>query len=195
MSDLLCSVLQYQQITGDSITATADVDRELRNAQVLLEDELSRPLLQAERTEVCPLLPDPETGMLATFPIVTPIIDAGGLTIRFDAVFGATPVSTPLTAADYNGIYPVVANVTYTGGYDPDQTDPSARDFVPACVRRDLAFCAYHLLRPALVTAAPTGAKTVRVGDVGASYDKPVNPAEVGISWSRNTLQLRRRRI
>lgn len=195
MTDLLCSVLSYQQITGDSVTATADVDRELRNAQQLLEEELSRPLLQAERTETCPLLPDPETGMLAAFPIVTPIIDAGGLTVRFDAVFGATPVSTPLTAADYNGIYPVVAQVTYTGGFDPDQTDPSARDYVPTPMRRDLAFVAYHLLRPALVTAAPTGATSVRVGDVGATFTKPQNPAEVGISWSRNTLQYRRRRI
>jgi hypothetical protein len=192
----LLSEARYRLITGDKDTAEAQVNQAAADAQSLLEDTLSRSVETGTYTENLPLISDPETGILACFPTVYPVVSTvDGLTVRFDTVYGASPVSSPVTPGDYGAIFPLVASITYTAGWDPTVTDRNDPTFLPGYVERDLAFVAYHLLRPAIVLAVPVNALNARSGDAAVTYKDPQSPAETGVVWSKQTLSWKRRTI
>lgn len=190
---MLVSVMTYREITGDSETATAEVTRVLTEAQQLLEDDLERPLEQASFTESLLMVPDPVTGVAMVFPRVTPIISVdGGLSFQDGVIYGPTPTSSP--SFDAFGSPPTVAEVTYTGDFDPDETDSSEPDYVPRYLTQDVAWAAWQLLQPSTATSEiPSGATSVRVGDVAVTFDGPQHPGATEIRWSRQTLRWKRR--
>lgn len=191
---MLVSVMTYREITGDSETASAEVERVLAEAQGLLEDELERPLEQGTFTELLLLSPDPVTGVAMCFPRVTPVVSVeGGFRHQHGVIYGATPTSIP--SVDLSATPPPVAEVTYTGGFDPAETDPTVEDYLPRYIERDIAWAAWQLLQPsqAVGSQVPAGATAVRVGDVAVNFAEPQRPGETGISWSRQTLRWKRR--
>jgi hypothetical protein len=190
------SVLSYREITGDSETASAEVERVIGDAQALLEDELIRPLDLKTRTEQMRLIREDRTGIGMCFPKVTPLIsEANGLLCQGGIIWGTTPDSTPIF--DWIGAPPLVATLTYTGGFDVDETDSEAATYVPPYIRYDLAWAAWQLLQPLTGTPSgfPTGAIQVHSGDQSVTFKDPVSAAsDRRISWSCNTLAWKRRR-
>lgn len=179
---MLVSVATYREITGDTDSATARVETALEEAEALLVDELGRGLETATVTER--LLVD---SYGRVFPTRTPVTAATGLTVASTAMLeDASPDGGPFSSTEH-------ATVSYTGGLDPDETDPTAATFVPRYMRRDIAWAAYHLLRPADALSMPAGATSVRLGDA-AITGKASAPSTNGVVWSRQTLRWRVRR-
>lgn len=188
---MLVTVARYQVITGDTTSATAEVEQALTDAQRLLEDDLGRQLETATRTERCAVCTDPESGQTVAFPTVTPITSVtnpSGAEVVFDIVYGVTPASVPLSTVS-TMVRPLYADITYVGGLDPAQTDPAALDYVPGFIERDLAWVAWQLLRPGRVAQVPAGAARVRTGDASVTFARPQSPSTAGIDWSPATLQ------
>jgi hypothetical protein len=175
----------YRQITGDAETPADAVATASSAAQDLLEDALARRgfLELDERTEELTL-----EGGGYVYPTAVPIIDAPGLVVHDDVVYGATP-SLPEFVGLIGSTPPVYASVTYTGGFDSDTA--------PGYMLRDLAFAAWGILRPAqvLALAETPGATSVRVGDVALSFGAGGagggTTSLVGVSWSAYTLRHR----
>lgn len=174
----------YQLITGDA-TSPAQFASAASAAQELLEDELGRRgrLELAERTEPCDVYPD---GTI--YPQATPILSVvGGALVHDDVVYGASPDSNLFTGF-FPGPDPSIVTLTYTGGFDSVSA--------PECMRRDLAWVTYAILRPAAVAGLSNfvGASSVSVGDVSVAYGQggAVAGASVtGVVWSDATLRYR----
>lgn len=187
----LVTAARYQWITGDTITPSALVEERIEEAVSLLEEELGRPLEQAERTEI--VWAD-RAGRL--YPLATPIIDAPGWTID-----GHTLTGRSMWGAwfDEDGS-PETTTVTYTGGWVERSGNPTAPNRLPVCIERDLAWCAFRLGQPtntALVTL-PAGVDQVRLGDAALSTTSPtgLNGAAASVAaWSAETLRYRRRTV
>lgn len=177
---VLVSVDRYQVITGDTDSATAQVETAIGDAADLLADELGWPgVILDDYTETLPLAQDPWTGVLIAFPTVRPVhSEANGLTVRDDVVYGATPVSS------------VATTLTYSAGWAADGT---GRAKTPAGVERDVAWVAHMLLHPADRPQVPAGASSVQLGDARVSFAAPVAPGQAGIVWSKATRAWRRR--
>lgn len=179
----LVTYVRYVAITGDTSTASADVADALADAQELLENELCRQLDSKERTERLRIYPaDGYFPGGRVHPTVTPVTAAEDYTILDDGTLtGASPQSGvfDFDAEPY-------AEVTYTGGFTPGT--------VPACIERDIAWCAYRLVRPAEAAAVPAGAASVRLGDAGVSFGPGGAPAGA-VTWSPRSLRYRRRRV
>lgn len=186
---VLVSVDRYQVITGDTDSATAQVETAIGDAADLLADELGWPgVVLDDYTETLPLAQDPWTGMLMAFPTVRPVhSEAEGLTVRDDVIYGATPASSPFfgTASP-----PLAADLTYSAGWASDGT---GRARTPAYVERDVAWVAHLQLHPADRAQVPAGATSVQLGDARVSFDGPQAPGAAGIVWSRGTRAWRRR--
>lgn len=175
---MLISIARYREITGDTSTASAVVETAITDAQAILEDLLRRPLEQAQRTERLRVFPDGRV-----YPRATPIISAAaGADIYGNAIVDGTPAGTFLEPDDY-------ASVTYTGGYDPAETDLSAVDYVPVELQRAVAWGAYSVLRPADGVQAPAGASAVSVGDVSVSYGPGGAPAAGEVQFDRGLIR------
>lgn len=191
---MICTYRRYVTLTGDTTSASAEVEQALTDAQGLLEDALSRPLDYATYTETLPLVPDPNTGWFMSFPTVFPVAySSDGLFVQFDTIYGGSPISSPITPGDFLGIVPPTASLTYVAGFDGAQTDRTQRNFVPPSVERDIIWAAYHLLRPALALAVPVGMKSATSGDVSATFSGAQFPNTFGVNWSRQTMQWKRR--
>lgn len=190
---MLVSVLDYREITGDTATASGEVERVLVEAQGLLEDELERPLEQDTFTERLPIVPDPVNQVAQVFPRVTPIISVdGGLTHEQGVIYGASPTSVPGFGSW--GSPPMMAEVTYTAGFDPDETDPNEVDYLPRYIQRDIAWAAKALLEPTPeLSGVPAGATSVRSGDQAVTFDKGYRPGQTAVVWSTQTLRWKRR--
>lgn len=175
---MLISIARYREITGDSTTASAVVETAIEDAQSTLEDRLRRPLEQAARTERLRVFPDGRV-----YPRATPIISAAaGADIYGNAIVDGTPAGTFLEPDDY-------AEVTYTGGYDPAETDLSAVDYVPVELQRAVAWAAYGILRPTDGPQAPPGATSVTVGDVSVTYGPGGAPAAGEVEFDRGLIR------
>jgi hypothetical protein len=156
---VLIAITRYRDITGDTSSPSAVVESAIADAQALLEGQLRRPLEQAERTERLRVFPDRRV-----YPRATPIVSAAaGADIYGAAIVDGTPAGSFLYADDF-------VEVTYTGGYDPDETDLSAVDYVPVELQRAVAWAAYAILRPGDGVQAPAGARSVSVGDVSVTF-------------------------
>lgn len=190
MTSVLVSVDRYQVITGDTDSATAQVETAIGDAADLLADELGWPgVILDDYTETLPLAQDPWTGVLIAFPTVRPVhSEANGLTVRDDVVYGATPVSSP----SFYGLAspPVATTLTYSAGWAADGT---GRAKTPAGVERDVAWVAHMLLHPTDRLQVPAGASSVQLGDARVSFAAPVAPGQAGIVWSKATRAWRRR--
>lgn len=186
----LVTVARYRSITGDDATAVSAVEERLTDAVAMLEEELGRPLEQAERTEI--VWAD-RAGRL--YPAATPIIDAPGWTID-----GHTLTGRSLWGAWFDEDGPETTTVTYTGGWVERSGNPTAPNRLPVCIERDLAWCAFRLGQPtntALVTL-PAGVDQVRLGDAALSTTSPtgLNVAAASVAaWSAETLRYRRRTV
>lgn len=192
---MLVSVMQYREITGDSETATAEVERVLTEAQGLLEGELRRPLEQQSYTETLVLLSDPRTGVALAFPTVTPIVSVDGdLSHVNGVIYGATPTSSPFVDA-FAGP-PTTTTITYVAGFDPEEDDPTSRFYTPRQIVRDIAWCAKALLAPLdAPSTVMAGATSVSVGDVSVTFGDEQAPGEVGVRWSCGSLEWKRRSV
>lgn len=181
---MLISVDQYQSITGDVTSASAVVETALEDAQSLLEDRIGRGLEMVERTERVRVFPD---GIV--YPAVTPLVTVpAGASIQGSAVSGGTPAGSFLTPADDH------STLTYTGGYDPDETDRSAATYVPVELARAIAWAARAIISPASFGEVPAGATSVTVGDVSLSWGPGGSPAQGEVVFSSGLLRRWRRR-
>lgn len=161
----LLDVPTYRRLTRDTTTPDADLAEPLADAQQLVEDYLRRELARAERTERLRVY-RLDDGRRAVYPRATPIVTVPvGLTVEGAAVVGADLLSG---FAAWSGSSTGYASLTYTGGY--------LLADLPLTIAREIARTARALLTPTL-TLAHAGAKTVRVGDVTVSYDRPVGGA------------------
>lgn len=182
----LVTYTRYVAITGDTTSASATVLDRLADAQQLLEDELGRPgLLEddgADKTERLLIRYDGSLGA-TVFPSALPITDAGDLTQAGALLTGASPDSSPSFVVSGEQW----ATVTYRGGFTPAT--------VPQSIERDIAWAAYHLLRPSEAAAVPAGATSVRLGDAAVTFAKPTGGGMQGVSWSSQTMRHRKRRV
>lgn len=176
----------YQRITGDTATPTEAFATAASAAQDLLEDALGVPgfLESGERTESLPICDG------VVYPTATPVTVAEGYTVvDGNTLYGVTP-DLPAWLGTLDTPHAARADVTYTGGWTADTA--------PGYMRRDLAFVAWAILRPATVLSLgaiagnPTSA---RVGDVAVTYGAngaaPDGLAVVGVDWSYYTMRHR----
>lgn len=171
---MLISITTYRDITGDTTSASAVVEDAIGDAQRALEERLGRPLEQAQRTERCRVFPDGRV-----YPRATPIVAAqAGATI-----YGASISDGHVPGSFINP--DTHAQVTYTGGYDPTETDLAAVDYVPVELRRAVAWAAHSLIH-GTVSAAPAGAVSVSVGDVSVNYGPGGAPAAGELTFDRS---------
>lgn len=184
---MLVTVARYRAITGDTETATSAVTAAIEDATAALESELGRPLAEDEREER--MYPGRDGTM---YPLATPVLDAGDYTIDGSTLRGPTFGWPSLVGpTDY-------VTVTYRGGFVERSANPTAPNRLPPYVERDVAWAAYALMRPVPALASlPAGTGSAQVGDVsiGAAGSSPLSAASVGMSWSRESLRLRRRRL
>lgn len=187
---VLVSVDRYQVITGDTDSATAQVETAIADAGRLLADDLGRPdILYGTHTETLQLWPHPQTGVAQAYPSVVPVhSESTGLEVRDDVIYGASPDSSP--SLDAYGAPPTAATLTYTAGWKADGT---GRAKTPGLVERDLAWCAHALLRPSATTRIPAGATQVKLGDAAVTFASPQTPGAAGIVWSKATMRWKRR--
>src|SRR5690606_23367100 len=134
---MLVSVMTYREITGDSETASAEAERALAEAQGRLEDELERPLEQGTLPALLLLTPGPVTGGATRFPPAAPLLSVqGGRRHQHGVIYGAPPTTIP--SVGLSATPPPAAEVTYTAGFDPAQTHPTAEDYLPRYIERDI---------------------------------------------------------
>lgn len=181
---MLISVTRYQSITGDTTSATGVVETAIEDAQQLLEERLRRPLETAQRTERMRQYPDGRV-----YPAATPIT-AGptGSTTYGVALADAAPAGSFLQPADE------YVDVTYTGGFDPAETDRSAVTYVPVELQRAVAWAAKALLSSP-PSAAPAGATSITVGDVSVSYGPGGAPSSGEVVFDAGLVRRWRRRL
>jgi len=191
MTALVCSVERYRAITGDTASATGEVEDAIGDAQALLEDELGRQVGYAARTESCVVRFAPTTGGTFVVPSVAPIHSATEGTVEGGVIRAVTPISSP--GFDALSARPL-ASVTYVAGWDRTITDRADTRCVPACVERDVAIAAKGLLDRS-ATTFPEGATSVRSGDVAVTFGGSGAPGVSAPDWSRQTLRFRRRRL
>lgn len=181
---MLVTYERYVEITGDTTTASATVEARLVDAQGLLEDTLGRPLETGERTERMRIYN--VDGVATVYPSAVPVTDAGDYTQVGDGLVGATPIGGVAF-----GVPQGHAEVVYTGGFDPDETDPDEPAYLPRSIERDIAWAA-HALTHHPSSQIPAGATSVRLGDAAVTYAKPTSGGSP-VSWSPATLRWRRR--
>lgn len=183
----LVTVDRYRAITGDEITAASAVSGFVEEAAALLEDDLGRPLEEAERTES--MWPD-RAGWL--WPLATPIVTADGWTIDGHALrAGQWSVNPWPNSSDS-------ISVTYTGGFVERTANPSADNRLPATIERDLAWAAYALGSvDEILAGLPAGTTSASVGDISISFDRGARGSadDMRIRWSRVTRRYRRRGV
>lgn len=187
---MLVTVARYRVITGDETSGASAVSDAILDATAMLEEELGRPLEEAERIEA---MRPAANGRL--YPLATPIESvAGGYTIDGSTLFSGPfygPYPDPITGTS-------VVTVTYTGGYVERTANPTAANRLPVHVERDIAVAARRLLSTPVLSAVPSGATSVRLGDAAVTFgdDNPDGGGEAQIGgWSAMTLRLRRRRL
>lgn len=171
------TLARYRTITGDTASASGLVEQALADAQADLEEDLDRPLESAERTERLRLYSTTRHGWVV-YPRAHPITDAGDLTIAGAAVYGASPLGSPIFGGDDPGF----AEVTYTGGYTAST--------VPRCIEQDIAWAAHTRLHPAV--PVQVGATAVSLGDASVSFGAG-GARGTAANWSRQTMRYRRR--
>lgn len=176
---MLISVARYRAITSDTASATAVVTEAIEDAQSQLEEQLGRGLELDERTERVRVFPDG-----AIYPRCTPLVAVpDGSEIQGVAVIGGGPHSSALVDPDTH------TTLTYTGGYNPDETDRSAVTFVPVELARAIAWAARAILTPGDGLEVPPGATSVSVGDVSISWGPAGSPTTGEVTFPRSLLR------
>lgn len=182
---MLISVDRYAEITGDSTSASAVVETAILDAQGLLESELHRPLELAERTERMRRFCDGRV-----YPSATPITAGpSGSTIYGAGLADAGPAGSFLQPADE------YVSVTYTGGFDPAETDRAEVTYVPVELQRAVAFAAQAIIGADTGSLdVPEGATSVSVGDVSISWGPGGSPASGEVTFPRRLVRRWRHR-
>lgn len=185
---MLCTVEEYQIVTADSVSATAEVEVALVRAQSLLEEALGRRgLLEwGAHTETLRLHSD-----WTVYPTCTPVDSTtGGYTVVDDIVYGAI-LDASLTFDTIDGYAPPAhTTITYQGGYSTGVGVPD-RNETPRCIVDDLAWAARTLLMAGATTTYPLDALAVRSGDQSVTFATPVG-LRPDIDWSDETMAYRR---
>lgn len=198
---MLCSVPRYQALTGDSTSATGDVQTGLQDAQSRLEEALGRPglLEYGTHTEVLRIYTDadytPFGGTGTVYPTARPIqttneqADDTGLICVADVIYGPLPNFDLANPGSWPVSTPLRATLTYVGGFNPEESDRSSRFFVPRCIETDLAYCAHMILHPNVPDPQLAGAISVHSGDEGITYRDPLRSGPSVYEWSVETLR------
>lgn len=193
---MLCTITQYQTLTADTTSATGAVENVLVEMQQRMEADLGRPGLveYGQRTEILRLYDLPSTAGTA-YPTCTPILTVNGvspdtgLRCISDVIYGATPDEDPSTPGAWPRLTPWVVTLLYTGGYDPTQTDPQSRHFVPRCFIRDICTNTWRQLNQLTNQLAYIpGADSIRSGDQAISFKDPVPAGAPDVCWSPSTM-------
>lgn len=185
----LVTYARYVAITGDTTSSESAATARLAEAQDLLEEELGRVgyLEQGDEdvTERLRLFVDGRLGNVV-YPSALPLDPdhVGDFEVHGAALAGPGPDSSPAFGIVSGEQW---STIEYRGGYTAET--------VPEHIARDIAWCAYSLLRPSAVAAVPVGATSVRLGDAAVTYAQPKSALEAGVRWSRATLRHRRRRV
>jgi len=185
---MLVTVLRYRAITGDQASSDEAVSARIEEATELLEGELGRPLEQAERTE---RMQPTRDGLL--WPLATPLAAATDYTIDGHALRGSSPFPS---GWDFIG-GETALDVTYTGGWVERTANPGSAFRLPVHIERDIAFAAQALGQTPTPLAVPAGASSVSLGDASVTFKDGYHPdpADAGVSWSKETLGYRYRRV
>jgi len=185
---MLVTVLRYRSITGDQVTGDEAVSARIEEATELLEGELGRPLEQAERTE---RMQPTRDGLL--WPLATPLVAATDYTIDGHGLTGASVFGYDFI----RGGTMTAIDVTYTGGWLERTANPSSAFRLPVHIERDIAFAAQALGQTPTPLAVPAGASSVSLGDASVTFKDGYHPdpADAGVSWSKETLGYRYRRV
>lgn len=184
MTASLVTWVRYKVITLDTTTAEATVTAALETAQATVEEYLRRPLASASRTETLRFSVD---GRL--YPAATPItVPPTGLSlIGTSSVYGATPDASPSWPSEVDPAVPVVATITYTGGYDATT--------LPRTIENHIAWLAYQLTHASVLAGLPAGVTAASVGDVSVTFAEATGPASELSSAARRDLRGWRRRF
>ena len=192
---MLCTAERYQLLTGDQFTwASGVLEQALLDGQDALESALGRRgmLEYGERTEQLLIRPSGEVYPTATPLLVDGLVLAGPvqLAVEADVIFGVTPDSSPSIPIELWtwSAPPLTSTITYTGGYNPAETDRTSRHFVPLCFIRDIASYAFQQLHPQIRTGALVGANSVRSGDQAISYKNPIDSGLPGFTFSDQSM-------
>jgi len=186
---MLVTLARYRAITGDQVTDDVTVTGRIEEATELLEGELGRPLEQAERIE---RMQPTRDGLL--WPLATPLAAAADYTIDGHALRGSSPF--PL-GWDFISGGTDALEVTYTGGWVERTANPDSAFRLLVHIERDIAFAAQALGRSSTPLAVPAGASSVSLGDASVTFKDGYHPdpADAGVSWSKETLGYRYRRV
>jgi hypothetical protein len=187
---MLCTVEQYQLITSDSDSATAEAEVALIRAQNVLEEALGRKgfLEYGSRTETLRLRPD---GTI--YPQAWPVDPATtGFRVVGDVLYGVSPDSSPAFPGAWPRCEPVVATVTYLGGFGTGDDVPAICE-TPQCIIDDIAWAAHGYLTNPAESRFPVGATLVASGDqqVGFGSRGAPSPGDPYV-WSVESMRYRR---
>lgn len=149
---MICTVDDYQRITGDTATAPADVEQYITEAQEFIESETDKRFSSAQRTETLYVYPDGRVYPHAT-PVTAVASPAG-------AVFTTVAIGAGAGLLDA-GVWPdrcsrPTRSVTYTGGYADGQA--------PAALVRLIARVAQSLKPSGALAGLPAGITSVNFG-------------------------------
>lgn len=187
---MIVTVARYRTIAADTVTPDLVATDALEFAAELLEEDLGRPLDEAERTETMWL---DRAGWV--WPRANPIISVAtpGWIPEGDLLRPA--VAWQPTGDILLGHPEATVDITYTGGWVERTANPAAPNRLPASIEADLAWAAHALThRNSLASSVPAGATSVRLGDVSVSFGPGGAAAELDmtIRWSRRTMRWRR---
>lgn len=189
---MLVSVDRYREITGDETSASAVVEAALVDAQLLLEEDLRRPLEAEQRTERCRVFA--ESRGSTVYPAATPLVSvsapSGGEIVGAAVVGGSLAPAPPRFLTDRDQF----AEVTYIGGFDPD-AELGDVTCLPVGLQRAIAWAAKALTVPDDFSEIPTGATSASVGDVSISWGAGGSPSSGEVTFSRQLVRRWRRRL
>lgn len=173
-ADGLIHVADYQWVTKDATTPSANVEHALDDALDLAEDYCNRKFAYAEHTERLYVYRDGKC-----YPTNTPVASVsspanlGATAIQGAGVYLGVFLPTPayLNAGDWQAGVPPQSDITYMGGFQPYGDSAGPTPALPTTVVRALCRIGWLILHPSSLPGVPAGAKSASVGDVSLTGD------------------------
>jgi hypothetical protein len=166
---------RYLQVTKDSASDNADVTQALADAQQYVQDRTKRVLPYGTWKETCYVYSDGKVYPSAT-PLDSVVEPQAESSIQGAGIWVGWWNPYPAVVGYNGGInttsFPPQADITYTGGYQPDGTTDGPTPPLPYELVRAICWIAWRSLYPAVLPNVPAGANSVHVGDVGYSSPK-----------------------
>lgn len=171
----LLSILQYQEITGDTTTEPDDVKEAIDEAIVVVCNECTRTLLYGQYQEVQYLYPngmvfpsavpiDPTKSISSNTVIFNPGDPSPGSVIQGWGVWVGWFTPLPWMPV-WSGVFSPQTDVTYWGGYTSDTIPPKLRRLIAKIAYRSI------IANNDSLRGIPGGVKSVSVNGVSMSGD------------------------